>query len=131
MARMRRNYVLTETAERDFRAARNWSLSRWGRERTQQYFKDPHECAERIAQNPEQFSSIGHATGIANLAVYPVREHYLVYIPISGKRIVIVALIRQTRDVPAILNANGFVIRRQLEDIAKKLDQGAIPGLDK
>lgn len=131
MARMRRNYVLTETAERDFRAARNWSLSRWGRERTQQYFKDLHECAERIAQNPEQFSSIGHATGIANLAVYPVREHYLVYIPISGKRTVIVALIRQTRDVPAILNANGFVIRRQLEDIAKKLDQGAIPGLDK
>jgi hypothetical protein len=44
---------------------------------------------------------------------------------------VIVSLIRQTRDVPAILNANGFEIQRQLKEIFKKLEQGAIPNLAK
>ncbi|MGS2724419.1 hypothetical protein ACVBEJ_11815 [Porticoccus sp. GXU_MW_L64] len=54
---------------------------------------------------------------MAELNLYPVREHYLVYVPVDGKGIVIVALIRQARDVPAILNANGFLIRRQLREI--------------
>ncbi len=121
MAGMRRNYILTETAERDFRAARQWSLSRWGKELTRQYFTDLHECAESIAQNPEQFSSIEDVSYTAELNVYPIREHYPVYVPLRDKRIAIVALIRQTRDVPAILNANGFMIQRQLKEVLAKL----------
>lgn len=131
MAGKRRHYILTETAERDFRAARQWSLSRWGSELTRQYFTDLHECAESIAQNPERFSSMEHVSYTAELNVYPVREHYLVYIPVNGSLIVIIALVRQTRDVPAILNANGFMIQKQLKEIFEKLNQGAIPGLKK
>ncbi len=131
MARKPRYYILTETAERDFRAARHWSLSRWGKDLTRQYFTDLHQCAERIAQNPEQFSSFDHVSNTAELNVYPIREHYLVYLPISDKRIVIVAFIRQTRDVPDILNANGFMIQRQLKEILEKLNQNDIPGLKK
>ena len=131
MARTRRHYILTETAERDFRAARQWSSSRWGKALTKQYFTDLHECAESIAQNVERFSSREHISGAAELSVYPIREHYLVYVPISNKRIVIVALIRQTRDVPAILQANGFRIQKQLKEIFEKLGQGAIPNLKK
>lgn len=67
MSRRRKTYVLTETAARDFKAARAWSLSR-----------------------------------------------YLVYVPLGKKQIAIVALIRQTRDVPTILQENGFLIRRAL-----------------
>ena len=53
------------------------------------------------------------------LKIYPVREHYLVYVPINSNCIAIVALIRQTRDVPAILNANSFMINRQLREITQ------------
>lgn len=120
MAGKRRRYILTETAEQDFREARGWSLSRWGRELTKQYFTDLHQCAERIARNSERFAPMEHVPNTAELSVYPIREHYLVYVPIREKRIAIVALIRQTRDVPAILNANGFVIRRQLKKILAK-----------
>ncbi len=130
MAGKRRHYILTETAERDFRAARQWSLSRWGRV-LRQYFTDLHECAESIALNPNRFSSREPVSNTAELNVYSVREHYLVYVPIKRSCIVIVALVRQTRDVPAILNANGFLIQRQLKEVVEKLKQGTIPGLKK
>lgn len=55
------------------------------------------------------------------LRIYPVREHYLVYVPIDSNRIAIVALIRQTRDVPEILNANSFMIQRQLKEITESI----------
>jgi plasmid stabilization system protein ParE len=124
----RRHYILTATAERDFREARRWSLSRRGSELTKQYFTGLHESAEGIAQS---HSAIFQLTDISELGIHPIREHYLVYVPISKNCIVIVALIRQTRDVPAIVKANGFKIRRQLKEIFKKLEQGAIPNLTK
>jgi len=130
MAGKRRHYILTETAKRDFREARRWSLSRWGKELTKQYFFDLHESAESIARNYEHFSSTKHIES-TELSVHPIREHYIVYIPINGNRIVIVSLIRQTRDVPAILKINGFMIQRQLNEIIEKLQRGAIPNLKK
>ncbi|MBR9909017.1 MAG: type II toxin-antitoxin system RelE/ParE family toxin [Gammaproteobacteria bacterium] len=128
MAGKRRHYILTETAERDFREAHRWSLSRWGKELTRQYFSDLHESAESIAQNHQRFTSAEHITR-PQLSIHPVREHYVVYVPITGKRIVIVSLIRQTRDVPAILEASGFMIQRQLKEIFEKLERGKIPNL--
>ncbi len=128
MAGKRRHYILTETAERDFREARRWSLSRWSKELTRQYFNDLHESAQIIAQNHERFASTEHIDS-TELSIHPVREHYLVYVPITGKRIVIVSLIRQTRDVPAILKATGFSIQRQLKEIYEKLEQGMIPNV--
>jgi len=53
-ARKRRSYILTETAERDFRLARQWSMRRWGKELTKQYFLDLHDCAENLARSPRQ-----------------------------------------------------------------------------
>ena len=67
--------------------------------------------------------------GLSDLSVYPVREHYIVYVRIGKNRIVIVALIRQTRDVPAILKANSFKIRRQMEEIFDKFERGTLPDL--
>ena len=119
MAGKQRNYILTETTESDFREARQWSLSRWGEELTRQYFSDLHECAEGLSRNPGRSTSIYQAPATVQLKIYPVREHYLVHVPINANRIVIVALIRQTRDVPAILNANSFMIQRQLKEITE------------
>ncbi len=112
----RLHYILTETAENDFREARRWSKSRWGEELTRQYFSDIHKCAQNLARGLRRSPSMD-----PDLGVYPIREHYLVYVPIHGNRIAIVALIRQTRDLPAILNANSFIIRRQLKVMSSKL----------
>ncbi len=124
----RRHYILTATAERDFREARQWSLSRWGKELTRQYFTDLHDSAEGLARGHSARPKLSDSS---ELGIYPVREHYLVYVPISKNRVVIVALFRQTRDVPAILKANGFKIQRQLKDIFKAQERGAIPNLKK
>ena len=125
-ARKQRRYILTETAERDFREARRWSLSRWGKALTKQYFSDLHGCAENLVQNPWQSVSMEQTVNMQELKICPVREHYLVYLPIRTDCIAIVALIRQSRDVPSILNANGFLIRRQLKEISENpvLDDG-------
>ncbi len=123
-------------------------MSRWGRDLTRQYFTDLHEAAECMAK--EQRSSPSgkdYLTGETGLGIHAVREHYLVYVPIgfgvlrrstdyipvvvSDKCIVIVALIRQSRDVPAILKANYYLIRRELNEIHDNLSDGKVPNLPK
>lgn len=116
----RRAYILTETAVRDFKAARAWSLRKWGKAQTLQYFKRLHEAAEHCARNQAAVQKRGALTSEADLGVYPIGEHYLVYASIAETRIAIVALIRQTRDVPAILQADSFRIRRALQDALGK-----------
>lgn len=117
----KKSYTLTETAERDFRQARQWSLSRWGREQTKAYFIDLHTRAEYIAHHQE--SIVEKTTLVANtgLGIYPVREHYFIYTPVNDGHIIIVALIRQMRDVPAILQANHFRIQRELKALEATL----------
>ena len=124
-----RHYILTETAERDFREARRWSLSRWRSGLTKQYFADLHAGAEDTAKNYRSLAQEDLLTGASGLGIRAVREHFIVYVPIGNRSIVIIALIRQTRDVPAILKANSFVIRRQLDEIADRLRRGAIRNL--
>lgn len=126
MPRKNRHYVLTPSAERDFRQAKQWSSSRWGKELTKQYFSDLHTAAERLAKNHQAIREKEHLMGTTDLGIHPIREHYLVYVPISHNVIVIVALIRQTRDVPAILDANRYYIRRELQEIFTQLSTGKI-----
>jgi len=112
-----KHYFLTQTAERDFRQAKAWSLSRWGKELTQKYFKDLHEGAEYVAAHQSSLHNKDHVTGDTDLNVYAVREHYIVYVSTSPNEIIIVALIRQIRDVPNILKANHFMFKRELKGI--------------
>lgn len=114
-------YILTETAENDFRNARNWSRQRWGKDLTKQYFQDLHESALYIAKNWRSLPTREDLTGASGLGVHAAREHYLVYLPSSDTdQLIIVALIRQTRDVPSILRANNFLIKRQLKRLFNK-----------
>jgi len=112
-----KHYILTQTAERDFKQAKVWSLSRWGKELTQTYFTDLHEGAEYIAANQSYLQNKDYLTGDTGLGVYAVREHYIVYVSTSPNEIIIVALIRQIRDVPNILKANYFMFKRELKAI--------------
>lgn len=101
----------------DFRQARTWSNKRWGKALTKQYFIDLHKGAEYIAQTNQSFPSRTDLSGELEIGVYPVREHYMVYVPVKKDFVVIAALIRQTRDVPAILKANHYQIKRELKEI--------------
>ena len=121
MSNHRKSYILTETAARDFRDARRWSVARWGEKRTKLYFQQLHDGAKYIATHQRAIAPRDDLIGDKDLGVYPVGEHYLVYAPMSDAQIVIVALIRQTRDVPAILKTNSFRIRKQLTAALKIL----------
>jgi plasmid stabilization system protein ParE len=120
----RKSYILTATAARDFREARRWSVARWGKKRTILYFQQLHDGAEYIATHQRAIAPRDDLTGNMDLGVYAVGEHYLVYAPISDIQIVIVALFRQTHDVPTILKANSYRIRRQLTAALDQLRTG-------
>jgi hypothetical protein len=53
--------------------------------------------------------------------VYPV-----VFMPIGDGAIGIAAVIRQGRDIPLILQKDGFEIRRDLQEIRERTERGLI-----
>ena len=88
-----------------------------GTELTRQYFQDLHNGAEYIAQNHRSLRERDDITGDTGLCVHPVCEHYVVYAPMDTDEIIIVALIRQTQDVPGILKTHSYKIWQELNDI--------------
>ena len=117
---MEKHYLLTETAVENFRDAKSWSLARWGPALTRQYFEDLHRGAEYIALNLRAVRARDDLTGDSGLGIHPVREHYIVYVAIDTQQIAIVALIQQTRDVPNLLKAQAFRIRREIWKILSR-----------
>jgi len=120
------HYTLTAGAENDLRQARAWSRKRWGKEQTRQYFKDLQDGAEHLGKNHKSFRPRSELAGDTGLKLYPVREHYLVYEPVMGKHVIIVAVIRQSRDIPALLRQWTPHIKRELKDIRTKIKAGEI-----
>jgi plasmid stabilization system protein ParE len=108
------------------REARAWSRARWGKELTNRYFEDLHAGAEHIAENYASFRGRQELAGGTALLLYPVREHYFVYEPLGPRFIAIVAVIRQGRDIPAILQKWAAPIRRELTEIRDKIERGEI-----
>lgn len=123
----RRSYVLTARAAADLREARAWSRARWGKELTNRYFEDLHAGAEFIAQNHASLRGRHDLAGGTALLLYPVREHFIVYEPLAPRFIVVVAVIRQGRDIPAILRKWAEPIRRELIEIRGRIESGEIP----
>ena len=76
--------------------------------------------------NYRSLSNRDDLTGDTGLSVHPVREHYLVYLPVVDQHIVIVAVIRQSRDVPEILGKAEFMIRREITEIREKIQRGLV-----
>ncbi len=122
----RARYVLTARAAADLHEARAWSRARWGKELTSQYFDDLHEGAQFIAENLGALRGRHELSAGTSLLVYPVREHYIVYEPLAERFIAIVAVIRQGRDIPAILQKWSAPIRRELIEVRAKIQRGEI-----
>lgn len=122
----RKSYLLTARAAADLREARTWSRARWGKELTNRYFDDLHKGAQCIAENHASLRDRHELAGGTALLLYPVREHYIVYEPLAPRLIAIVAVIRQGRDIPAILHKWAEPIRRELMDVRDKIARGEI-----
>jgi plasmid stabilization system protein ParE len=103
-----------------------WSLAKWGKELTGRYFDDLHEGAEFIAENQRALHRRQELSGGTSLLVYPVRQHYIVYEPLAERFIAVVAVIRQGRDIPAILQKWAVPIRRELIEIRARVARGEI-----
>jgi plasmid stabilization system protein ParE len=110
----------------DLREARVWSRARWGKELTTRYFADLHEGAQYIAENHASFRDRPELAGGTALLLYPVREHYIVYEPLGTQFIAIVAVVRQGRDIPSILQKWAAPIRRELIEIRSRIARGEI-----
>jgi plasmid stabilization system protein ParE len=122
----RKSYVLTVSATNDLRQAQAWSRARWGKELTNRYFEDLHEGAQYIAENYASFRNRHELAGGTALLVYPVREHFIVYEPLAPGFIAIVAIIRQGRDIPAILQKWAAPIRREIMEIRGMIERREI-----
>ncbi len=120
------HYVLTRLAELDLHQARAWSLIRWGRKLTREYFSDLHQAAEYIVAHHQALNSREDLTGDTGLSIHPVREHYLIYLPVGDQHIVIVAVIRQSRNIPQILGRAAFMIRREVIEIKNRIKRGEL-----
>jgi toxin ParE1/3/4 len=114
------SYVLTPTARQHLREAKAWSLKRWGRELTEQYFHDLEKKALHLAEHHARYTGRKELAGDSGLCLYPAREHYIVYEPLADGRIAIVAFIRQGRDILALLSRHAPLFQRELDKIRKK-----------
>lgn len=122
----RKRYVLTLRAANDLREARAWSHARWGKSLTHRYFEDLHKGARYVAENSHRLRARDELVGDTPLHVCPIREHYLVYEPLSSDVIAVVAAIRQGRDLPAILRKWAGSIRRELADVRSRVERAEI-----
>ena len=121
-----KRYVLTLRAASDLREARAWSRARWGKSLTHRYFEDLHKGAQYAAENYHRLRTRNQLVGDSPLHVYPIREHYLVYEPLNSDLIAVVAIIRQGRDLPAILHKWAGSIRRELADVRSRIERGEV-----
>ncbi len=121
MAR-KKPYLLTPTARRHLREAKAWSLRRWGPKITEAYFIELDEVARRLARDFRIYRSREELAGGTGLLLHPVREHYLVFEPLGKSQIIIVAVLRQTRDISAILSKGQHLIGRELKALRESLD---------
>jgi plasmid stabilization system protein ParE len=65
-----KRYILTNRAAADLREARVWSLARWGKELTNQYFDDLHDGAQFIADRHSSLRNRHDLAGGTALLLY-------------------------------------------------------------
>lgn len=112
---MSANYFLSPTAIRPLRDHKKWSLDKFGRAVTKKYFQDMDKAFKYIAENCKGLPARPELIGESGLYIYPVREHYIVYVPVNNN-IHIAAILRQVQDIPNIINEGAAVFQRVLSE---------------
>jgi len=107
------SYFLSPTAINQLRDHKKWSLAKFGRAVTKKYFQDIDKALQYIADNYKSFPIRPELTGESGLSIYPIREHYVIYVPMNNN-IHIAAVLRQTQDVPNIINEGAAIFQREI-----------------
>ena len=110
---MARSYFLSPTAIKHLREHKKWSLNRFGHTITKKYFQDIDKGFQYIADNYKRFPPRLELVGKSGLSIYPILEHYVVYMPINDG-IHSADILRQAQDIPNILNDNSAIFQREL-----------------
>lgn len=110
---MGKPYHLSLTAIRQLKAHRAWSRRQFGEKVTRQYFADMDKGVRYIAKQYTALPARPELTGTTGMCIYPVREHYVVFVPLS-QGIFIASILAQSQNVPVILDECAALFRREL-----------------
>jgi len=113
------SYFLSPTAIQQLREQKKWSINEFGYITTRKYFEDLTQGFQHIADNYQKFPARANLTGESGLSIYPIRENFIVYLPMRSG-IHIVAVLGQAQDVPSILKANAATFQRELAGFKNK-----------
>ena len=114
---MPRTYFLSPTAINHLRDHKKWSLERFGHATTKKYFQDMDKGFQYIADNYERFPLRSELTGESGIYIYPVREHYVVFVPMSDG-VHIADVLGQAQDIPNVLSENAAIFQRETAQFA-------------
>ena len=120
----KRSYILTATAEKNIRDAKTWSQRRWGKRLTTNYFSQLHEAMVNLAKEHKTYQTRQELAGDTGLEIYTFRQHYIVFVPIDEERIVIAAVIHQSRDVAPILADERHELTREIAAVRASIRRG-------
>ena len=119
-------YTLTKGAEADLDEIYRRSLERFGRDQTNTFMTALKKAAEFAADNHGKVPPRSQLTGESGLSLYPVHNHFIAYRPVADHHIVIIALLRQSRDIPAFVLAEAKRFRKDFAEIERKIKSGAL-----
>lgn len=119
-------YTLTKSAEADLDEIYARSLAQFGRAQTNLFMADFKRAAEFAADHIGKLPTRTHLVGESGLSLYPVNNHYLAYRPVGNNHIVIIAIFRQARDIPALITAEAEKFQKDFLEIEQKIRNGAI-----
>jgi plasmid stabilization system protein ParE len=106
-------YFLSPTTIKRLRDHKKWSLAQFGHATTKKYFQDLDAGFEYIANNHKSLPTRKELTGQTTLCLYPIREHYAVYVPLHNG-VHIADILGQMQDIPTILQENAAAFQREL-----------------
>jgi len=120
------SYTLTRSAESDLDDLYLRSLERYGRDQTNLFIADLKKAAEFAVAHHGKIPTRSHLTGDSGLSLYPVNGLYIAYRPVADDHIVIIAILNQSRDIPAFVIAEANKFQEDFLEIERKIKQGEI-----
>jgi len=108
-----RRYFLSGIAVNHLRAHKRWSMARFGHAITKKYFEDLDKAFQYIADHCASLPARKDLTGDSGLCIHPVREHYVIFLPLRDG-VHIVDVLRQTQDVLNIIRQSAERFEREI-----------------
>lgn len=119
-------YTLTKGAEADLDDIYRKSVELFGHAQTNKFLIELERAAEFAADNIGKIQTRAHLTGDSGLSLYPVNNHFIAYRPVADNHIVIIALFRQSRDIPSFVMAEAEKFKADFAEIEQKIKMGKI-----